>query len=103
MVLVNTDFITGKELQTITLVKGSVVQSKHIGRDIAAGFKTIIGGEIKGYTEMLDDARSIATQRMIDDARKHNADAIINVRIETASITDGAVECIAYGTAAKFA
>ncbi|MCL1788940.1 MAG: YbjQ family protein [Oscillospiraceae bacterium] len=102
MVLVNTDFITGQNLKTITLVKGSVVQSKHIGRDIAAGFKTIIGGELKGYTEMLNESRAIATQRMMDDAQKHHADGIINVRIETASITDGAVECIAYGTAVKF-
>ena len=101
MILVNTDYITGKTLQIITLVKGSVVQSKHIGRDIAASFKTIIGGELRGYTEMLDEARSTATQRMIAEAKQHNADAIVSVRYETASVMDGAVEVIAYGTAVK--
>lgn len=102
MILVNTDFITGKNLQTLTLVRGSVVRSKHIGRDIAAGFKSIIGGELKGYTEMLNEAKDVALERLTKDAEANLADGVINVRLETAAVTDGAVEVIAYGTAVKF-
>ena len=86
----------------IGLVKGSVVQSKHIGRDIMAGLKTIVGGEIKGYTEMLTEARQTATDRMIEEARRLKADAILGVRFECASILQNAAELLAYGTAVKF-
>ena len=84
------------------LVKGNTVQSKNIGKDIGAGFKTIIGGEISGYTEMLREARQIATQRMIDEAEGLGADAVINVRFASSSIMQSAAEIIAYGTAVKF-
>lgn len=102
MILVNTDYISGQELITLSLVRGSIVQSKHIGRDIMAGFKTMVGGEIRGYTEMMDEAREVATQRMITDAERYNADAIINVRYASAAVMQGAAEVIAYGTAVKF-
>ena len=78
------------------------MQSKNIGKDIGAGFKTIIGGEISGYTEMLREARQIATQRMIDEAEGLGADAVINVRFASSSIMQSAAEIIAYGTAVKF-
>lgn len=102
MILVNTDFVSGQELITLSLVRGSIVQSKHLGKDIMAGFKTMVGGEIRGYTEMMDEAREIATQRMIMDAERYNADAIINVRYVSAAVMQGAAEVIAYGTAVKF-
>ena len=102
MILVNTDYITGYNLLMLGLVKGSTVQSKHIGKDIGAGFKSIVGGELKGYTEMMEDARREATARMIREAEGMGADAIVNVRFTTSSITPGAAEVIAYGTAVKF-
>ncbi|MCL2107759.1 MAG: YbjQ family protein [Oscillospiraceae bacterium] len=102
MILVNTDFITGKNLHTISLVKGSVVQSKHMGKDIMAGFKTMVGGEIKGYTEMIDEAREIATKRMIGEAQTLGADGIINVRYASSAIQQGMAELLAVGTAVKF-
>ncbi|MBO6066402.1 MAG: YbjQ family protein [Lachnospiraceae bacterium] len=102
MILVNTDYITGYNLLMLGLVKGSTVQSKHIGKDIGAGFKSIVGGELKGYTEMMEDARREATARMIREAESMGADAVVNVRFTTSSITPGAAEVIAYGTAVKF-
>ena len=102
MILVNTDYITGKTLETIALVKGSTIQSKNIGRDITQSFKTIIGGELKAYTEMMNEARDLATDRMIKEAEKLQADAIINVRYTTSSVVQGAAEILVYGTAVKF-
>ena len=102
MILVNTDYITGKTLETIALVKGSTIQSKNIGRDITQSFKTIIGGELKAYTEMMNEARDLATDRMIKEAEKLQADAIINVRYTTSSGVQGAAEILVYGTAVKF-
>ena len=102
MQLVTTDFITGKEIETIQMVKGSVVFSKNVVRDIFAGLKTLVGGEIAGYTEMLNDARSIATQRLVDEATNIGADAVVNVRFMTSSVMAGASEIIVYGTAVKF-
>lgn len=99
MILVNTDYITGKTLETIALVKGSTIQSKNIGRDITQSFKTIIGGELKAYTEMMNEARDLATDRMIKEAEKLQADAIINVRYTTSSVVQGAAEILVYGTA----
>ena len=84
------------------LVKGSTVQSKHIGKDIGAGFKSIIGGELKSYTEMMEEARQTATERMTAEANALGADAIVNVRFTTSAITQGDAEVIAYGTAVKF-
>jgi len=102
MVLVNTESIEGKKLETLGLVRGSVAQTKHIGKDIMAGFKNIIGGEIKGYTDMLNEARNTANQRLIEEAEKLGADAIVNIRYETSSVMASAVEIIVYGTAVKF-
>ena len=84
------------------MVQGSTVQSKHIGRDIAASFKTIVGGELKGYTEMMNDARKNATDRMIEQAEAMGADAIVAVRYSSSAVMDGAAEIMAYGTAVKF-
>ena len=102
MLIVTTDYIEGKTLQMLGLVKGSTIQSKHIGKDIGAGLKTIIGGELKAYTEMMEEARRIATDRMLDEARHYGADAVVNVRYATSAIMQGAAEVIVYGTAVKF-
>lgn len=102
MIIVNTDYITGKQLETLSLVRGSTVHSKNIGRDIMSSFKTLVGGEIKDYTDMMNEARAIATQRMIEDAERLGADAIVNVRFASSAIMAGAAEIIAYGTAVKF-
>lgn len=102
MKIVNTETIHGRELETLQLVKGSVVFSKNVVRDVFAGLKTIVGGEIKGYTEMLNDARQIAIQRMIEEATMIGADAIVNVRFSTSSIMANSAEIIVYGTAVKF-
>ena len=102
MILVNTDFISGKELVTLGLVKGSTIQSKHIGNDIAQSFKTIIGGELKAYTQMMDEARELATKRMVAEAESMNADGIINIRYASSAVMQGAAEVIVYGTAIEF-
>ena len=102
MILVNTDYISGKELETLSLVKGSTIQSKHIGNDIAQSFKTLVGGELKEYTLMMNEARELATKRMIAEAEELGADAIVNVRYATSAIMQGAAEVIVYGTAVKF-
>ena len=102
MLLVNTDFITGKELKTLGIVKGNVVQCRNVGRDFMAGIKTLVGGELKEYTEMLNQARQIAIKRMVDEAQSLEADAIINIRYASSSIMQGAAEVIAYGTAVKY-
>ena len=102
MLIVSTPDIPGKEIkETLGLVKGEIVQSKHLGKDFMAGMKTIVGGEIKGYSEMISEARQIATDRMIDEANKLGADAIVNVRFGSSAIMQGAAEIIAYGTAVK--
>lgn len=103
MILVNTDYISGKEFEMLGLVKGSTIQSKNIGRDISQGFKTIVGGELKAYTEMMNDARDLATKRMVAEAEALGADAIVNIRYASSAIMQGAAEVIAYGTAVKFA
>lgn len=102
MILVNTDFISGKELETISIVKGSTIQSKHIGKDILSGLKTIVGGELKAYVEMINEARAIATKRMVEEAEKLGADAVINIRYSTSNVMQGAAEILVYGTAVKF-
>lgn len=101
MILVNTDYITGKELELLGLVKGSTIQSKNIGRDISQGFKTLVGGELKAYTQMMNEARELATKRMVEEAEALGADAVINVRYASSAVMQGAAEVIAYGTAAK--
>ena len=102
MKIFTTNYITGKNLETLGMVQGSTVQSKHIGRDIAASFKTIVGGELKGYTEMMNEARKTATARMIEQAEAMGADAVICVRFASSAVMDGAAEIMAYGTAVKF-
>lgn len=102
MILVNTDFVSGKEIETLSIVKGSTIQSKNLGKDISQGFKTLIGGELKAYTQMMDEARAIATKRMVEEAEKLGADAIINIRYASSSVMTGAAEVIVYGTAVKF-
>ena len=102
MTLVNTDFVSGKEIETISIVKGSVIQSKHLGKDIMAGFKTIVGGELTGYSEMLNEARALATKRMVEEAESLGADAVINMRYTSAAVMQGAAEILVYGTAVRF-
>lgn len=102
MLLVNTDYISGKELETLGIVKGSIVQTKNFGRDFMAGIKTLVGGEVKEYTDMLNQARQIAVKRMVDEATGMGADAIINIRYASSSLMQGAAEVIAYGTAVKY-
>lgn len=102
MKLVNIDYIPGQELEALEIVKGTVVYSKNLGRDFMAGMKTLVGGEIVGYTEMLNEARQIATKRMADAAEAMGADAVVNVRYASSSVMQGAAEVVAYGTAVKF-
>ena len=100
MIIVTTDFVPGKEVKELKgFVRGSTVQSKHVGRDIMAGLKTIVGGEIKGYTEMMSEARQKAIGRMTEDAKAKGANAVIAVRLETSNVMTNASEIIAYGTA----
>ena len=101
MLLLNIDYIPGKEIEALAIVKGSTVQSKNFGKDFMAGMKTLVGGELTGYTEMLNDARKIATKRMVDEAEALGADAVINIRFSSASVMQGAAEVTAYGTAVK--
>ena len=102
MLLLNIDYVPGKEVEPLGLVKGTVVQSKNVGKDFMAGMKTLVGGEIVGYTEMLNEARQIATKRMVDEATALGADAVINVRFGSSAVMQGAAEVIAYGTAVKY-
>ena len=102
MKLVNIDYIPGEEIiEALGIVKGQIVQSKNIGRDFMAGMKTIVGGEIVGYTEMIATARQMATKIMVDEAESLGADAVINIRYGSSSVMNGAAEIIAYGTAVK--
>ena len=100
MIVVNTEFVPGMQIvQMKGLVQGSTVRAKHIGRDIVAGLKNLVGGELKGYTELLNESRAESTQRMIAQATKLGANAVINVRFATSSVTAGASELFCYGTA----
>ena len=102
MIITNIDYVPKKEVKEVLgMVRGNVIQAKHIGKDIAASFKQILGGEIKQYTEMMSEAREIAMQRMIEKAEELNADAVINVRFMTSMVLSGAAEILAYGTAVK--
>ena len=102
MLLVNIDYIPGKEFEVLGMAKGTVVQSKNFGKDFMAGMKTLVGGEITGYTEMLNEARQIAVKRMVDEAEGLGADAVINIRYGSSAVMQGAAEVIAYGTAVRF-
>lgn len=101
MKLVTIDSIPGQDYEVLGMVKGTIVQSKNFGRDFMAGLKTLVGGEIVGYTEMLNEARQIATKRMVDEAEKLGADAIVGVRYGSSAVMQGAAEVVAYGTAVK--
>ena len=101
MLLLNIDHIPGREIEALSIVKGSVVQCKSFGKDFMAGMKTLVGGEIEGYTELLQQARQIATKRMVDEAERMEADAVISVTYTSSSVMQGAAEVTAYGTAVK--
>lgn len=101
MLLLNIDHVPGREIEALSIVKGTIVQSKNFGKDFMASMKTLVGGEITGYTEMLIEARQIATKRMVDE-QALGADAVVNVRYGSSSVMQGAAEVIAYGTAVKF-
>ena len=102
MIVTNTDFVPGKEVGTILgLVRGNTIQAKHVGKDIVAGFRNLVGGEIKEYTKMISEAREIALKRMEQKAEKLGADAIINIRFTTSAVMASAAEILAYGTAVK--
>ena len=102
MLLVNIQYIPGQEFEALGMVKGTVVQSKHFGKDFMAGMKTLVGGEITGFTEMLIEARQIATKRMVDEAKALGADAVVGVTYGSSAVMQGAAEVIAYGTAVRF-
>lgn len=97
MILVNTDYISGKTFEMLGLVKGSTIQTKNIGKDISQGLKTLIGGELKAYNEMMNEARALATNRMVEEAENLGADAVVNIRYASSAIMGGAAEVIAYG------
>ena len=103
MLLLNIEYIPGKKVEALGIAKGSVVQSKNFGKDFMAGMKTLVGGEIESYTQMLTEARQIATKRMVDDAEVMGADAVIGIRYTSASVMQGAAEITAYGTAVRIA
>jgi len=102
MITVNTDNIEGKKIiETLGLVKGNTIRARWFGRDIAAGLKTLVGGEIKSYTDMMTKARDQAVERMVDEAKKLKADAVINIRFTASEVMQGASEILVYGTAVK--
>ncbi len=102
MILVNTDYITGKDLEMLGMVRGSTIQTRHLGKDITQGLKHLVGGELKSYNEMMNQARELATERMIGEAERLGADGVVNIRYASASVMQGAAEIMVYGTAVKF-
>lgn len=100
--LYNTENVPGRKYELVGLVKGSMIQSKHLGRDIGSALKSLVGGELRGYSEMLNEARAIATKRMMEEASALHADAVVNVRYTTSAVMQGAAEILVYGTAVKF-
>ena len=102
MILATIDTIAGKELEVLGLVKGGTIQSVHVGKDIGAAFKTLVGGELKAYNEMMNNARALATKRMVEEAEALGADAIVGLRYGSSTITASAAEIMAYGTAVRF-
>lgn len=102
MILVTTDHISGKETEMLGIVKGSTIQSVHFGKDLGSAFKTLVGGELVSYNEMMNSARALATKRMVAEAEEMGADAILAVRYASAEVMSGAAEVMAYGTAVKF-
>ena len=103
MIITSTSEVPGKKIKKILgIAKGSTVRSKHLGRDIAAGFKSMVGGELKGYTEMLSESREESYNRMVNNAMDLGADAVVNIRFVTSSVSPQAAELLVYGTAVKF-
>lgn len=102
MKLLSIEYIPGQDIEALGMVKGTIVQTKNLGRDFMAGMKSLVGGELVGYTEMLDEARQIAVKRMVDEAKNLGADAVIGVKYGSSQVMSGAAEVIAYGTAVKY-
>lgn len=102
MKLLSIEYIPGQEIEALGMVKGTIVQTKNFGHDFMAGMKTLVGGEIASYTEMLNEARQIAVKRMVDEAKELGADAVIGVKYGSSQLMAGAAEVIAYGTAVKY-
>lgn len=102
MLLTTTENIPGKQYEIIGVVKGNMIQSKNIGRDIGQGLKSIVGGELATYTQMMNESRAIATKRMVEEAEGLKADAIVSMRYCTSMVVSGAAEITAYGTAVRF-
>jgi uncharacterized protein YbjQ (UPF0145 family) len=98
----NTENIPGKKYELIATVKGTMIQSKHLGRDIGSALKSMVGGELRAYSEMLNEARAIATKRMMEEAAALNADAVVNIRYTSSTVIQGAAEILVYGTAVRF-
>ena len=102
MLLVNTEHIPGHDYEVLGLVRGSTIQTKHLGQDLTQGLKTLVGGELQAYTDMMNQARDLATERMTGEAVRLGADAVVNIRYATSAIMQGAAEVMIYGTAVKF-
>ena len=101
MLLLTLNYVPGKEIEALGIAKGTTVQSKNFGKDFMSSMKTLVGGELSAYTEMLNEARQIATKRMVDEAEALGADAVINIRYGSASMMQGAAEVVVYGTAVR--
>lgn len=102
MLLVNTEHIPGHDYEILGLVRGSTIQTKHLGHDLTQSLKTLVGGELQAYTDMMNQARELATERMAGEAARLGADAVVNIRYATSAIMQGAAEVMVYGTAVKF-
>ena len=101
MLLTTTETIPGKSYEILGIVKGNMIQTRNIGRDIGQGLKSMVGGELSTYTEMMNESRAVATKRMVEEAEKLGADAVVMMRYSTSTVMQGAAEIIAYGTAVK--
>ena len=102
MLLLTLNYVPGKEIEALGIAKGTIVQTKNLGKDFMSGMKSLVGGELESYTEMLNEARQVATKRMVDEAEAMGADAVINIRYGSASMMQAAAEVVVYGTAVKF-
>lgn len=102
MLLTTTEKIPGKSYEILGIVKGNMIQTRNIGRDIGQGLKSMVGGELSTYTEMMNESRAVATKRMVEEAEKLGADAVVMMRYSTSTVMQGAAEIIAYGTAVKY-
>lgn len=102
MLLTTTEIIPGKSYEILGIVKGNMIQTRNIGRDIGQGLKSMVGGELSTYTEMMNESRAVATKRMVEEAEKLGADAVVMMRYSTSTVMQGAAEIIAYGTAVKY-